>query len=244
MNDNSKISQELFETIERYLNDTMDISEKIEFEKSLKEDGILQQQVKEAEVLLLGIESASLKEKMNEFHSQLEAESPIRRMTTSGRTNNRTFYAIAASVVILLGVFWIFNPKSANEKLFEQYFLVDPGLPTTMGTNNEFSFYDGMVNYKREEYDQALIKWTQLLPHKEDNDTLNYFIGVTHLAKGDISKAIPFLEKVTLQSESMFLKDSYFYLGLSNLKNIEVAKSYLKKSDHKDADEILKSLEE
>jgi tetratricopeptide (TPR) repeat protein len=156
------------------------------------------------------------------------------------------FYAIAASAVILLGIFWVFNPSNSNEKLYNDYFSVDPGLPTTMGSNDGYSFYDGMVNYKRKEYDEALEKWKLLLPQKNDNDTLNYFIGVTYLAKGNTEEAIPFLEKVTAQMESMFLEDSYFYLGLSNLKNDnkEKAIDYFKKSNHPEAQKILKVLEE
>lgn len=246
MNKDSKITQELLETIERYLNDTMAVDEKIEFEKSLQENETLQQQVKDIEVLLAGIETASFRSKMNEFHSQMEEEIPVRSISYSNRTNSRLFYAIAASAVILLGIFWVFNPSNSNEKLFNEYFLVDPGLPTTMGSTDEFSFYDGMVNYKRKEYDKALEKWNLLLPQKSDNDTLNYFIGVAYLAKGNLDEAIPFLEKVTTQKESMFLGDTFYYLGLSNIKsdNKEKAIEYFKKSTHPEAQKILKVLEE
>ena len=248
MNKDSKISQELLETVERYLNNTMDATEKLQFEKSLEENNTLRQQVEDIKILLSGIETASLREKMEEFHHQMAQETkeiPVRNITKNNRTNSRLFYAVAASAVILLGIFWMLNPKDSNEMLFNEYFSVDPGLPTTMGSTDEFSFYDGMVNYKRKEYDEALEKWRQLLPQKNNNDTLNYFIGVTYLAKGNTEEAIPFLEKVTTQKESMFLEDSYFYLGLSNLKNdnLEDAKENFRKSNTEEAQKILKVLE-
>ncbi|HAT66674.1 MAG TPA: hypothetical protein DCS66_19135 [Flavobacteriaceae bacterium] len=248
MNKDSKISQELLETVERYLNNTMDATEKLQFEKSLEENNTLRQQVEDIKILLSGIETASLREKMEEFHHQMAQETkeiPVRNITQNNRTNSRLFYAVAASAVILLGIFWVFNPKNSNELLFNEYFSVDPGLPTTMGSTDEFSFYDGMVNYKRKEYDEALEKWRQLLNQKNNNDTLNYFIGVTYLAKGNTEEAIPFLEKVTTQKESMFLEDSYFYLGLSNLKNdnLKDAKENFRKSNTQEAQKILKVLE-
>ena len=248
MNKDSTISQELLETVERYLNNTMDATEKLQFEKSLEENNTLRQQVEDIKILLSGIETASLREKMEEFHHQRAQETkeiPVRNITQNNRTNSRLFYAVAASAVILLGIFWVFNPKNSNELLFNEYFSVDPGLPTTMGSTDEFSFYDGMVNYKRKEYDEALEKWRQLLNQKNNNDTLNYFIGVTYLAKGNTEEAIPFLEKVTTQKESMFLEDSYFYLGLSNLKNdnLKDAKENFRKSNTQEAQKILKVLE-
>jgi len=248
MNKNSKITQELLETVERYLNNTMDPSEKLQFEKSLLENNTLKQQVEDIKILLSGIETASLREKIEEFHQQMAQETkeiPVRNITNNNRTNSRLFYAVAASAVILLGIFWMLNPKDSNEMLFNEYFSVDPGLPTTMGSAEEFSFYDGMVNYKRKEYDEALEKWKLLLPQKNNNDTLNYFIGVTYLAQGNIKEAIPFLEKVTTQKESMFLEDSYFYLGLSNLKNdnLEVAIENFRKSNTQEAQKILNVLE-
>jgi len=246
MNKDSQITQELLEKVERYLNGTMEVSEKLQFENSMKENEMFRQQVEDIKTLLAGIETASLKEKMNEFHSQMGHDVPVKNISYSNRTNSRLFYAIAASAVILLGVFWVFNPSNSNEKLYNEYFAVDPGLPTTMGTTDEFSFYDGMVNYKREEYDEALTKWTQLLQQKNDNDTLNYFIGVAYLAKGKTEDALPYLKKVSEQKESIFLEDSHYYLGLSNLKsdNQELAIAYFKKSKRPEAQKILKALQE
>ena len=65
------------------------------------------------------------------------------------------------------------------------------------------------------------------------------------MAKGNTEEAIPFLEKVTTQKESMFLEDSYFYLGLSNLKNdnLKDAKENFRKSNTQEAQKILKVLE-
>ncbi|MEZ4859061.1 MAG: hypothetical protein R2781_09645 [Flavobacteriaceae bacterium] len=245
MNQENNISQELLETVERYLNHTMEVSEKLQFEKSLEQNPTLKQQVEVIKVLLYGIETASLREKMETFHQQFEATVPVRSITQNNRANSRLFYAIAASVMVLFGIFWFFKPQNSNSQLFEEYFYADPGLPTTMGTDRDFLFYDGMVNYKRKEYDIALEKWNKLLSEKNNNDTLNYFIGVTFLAQGNSERAIPYLQKVTTQEESIFFDDSFYYLGLSNLKNnqLERAKENFKKSNKPESLELLNVLE-
>lgn len=245
MSNKNNITHELLETVERYLNNTMEASEKIQFEKLIQEDNTLKQQVEDIKILLSGIETASLREKMEAFHQQFEATVPVRSITQNNRTNSRLFYAIAASVIVLLGIFWLFKPQNSNSQLFEEYFYADPGLPTTMGSDMDFTFYDGMVNYKRKEYDIALEKWNILLSEKNNNDTLNYFIGVTYLAQGNTEQAISYLQKVTTQEESIFYDDSFYYLGLSNLKNnqLELAKENFSKSNKPESLELLNVLE-
>ncbi|MCB0456265.1 MAG: hypothetical protein KDC91_00855 [Flavobacteriaceae bacterium] len=245
MNKENHISQELLETVERYVNNTMETGERIVFEKSLQENNDLQQQVNDIKLLLSGIERATLKDKLEEFHKEIEENIPKRSILHPKTENKNVFYAIAASIVLFLGVFGVFNLQSSNEKLFYKYFTLDPGLPTTMGNNRAYNFYDGMVNYKRKEYNLALEKWEKLSIDNKDNDTLNYFIGVTYLAKGNSEEAITFLEKVAQEKESVFLGDSYFYLALSQVKkgNLDLAKENLKKSNHPEATKILKALE-
>ncbi|MEZ4817432.1 MAG: hypothetical protein R2776_05620 [Flavobacteriaceae bacterium] len=245
MNKKNEITQELLETIERFLNNTMEATEKIQFEKLMQKDEVLKQQVEDIKTLLTGIETASLREKMEELHQHFERTIPVRSITQNNRTNNRLFYTIAASFLLLLGIFWIFKSQSSNTQLFDDYFYADPGLPTTMGNGMDFNFYDGMVNYKRKEYDVALEKWKALLIEKNNNDTLNYFIGVTYLAQGNTEKAILFLEKVTSQEESIFFEDSNYYLGLSNLKNnnIDLAKENFRKSNKPESLKLLNTLE-
>ena len=98
-----------------------------------------------------------------------------------------------------------------------------------MSSNNNFEFYDAMVSYKQGDYTTAINKWEKLLQAKPSNDTLNYFIGVAHLANKNEVEAIPFLNVVTNYSNSAFLNESYYYLGLAYLKNnnVKLAKKNL-----------------
>ncbi len=89
-----------------------------------------------------------------------------------------------------------------------------------------------MVDYKQGNYDMAINKWEKLLAKKPENDTLNYFLGVSHLATGADNNAILFLKKVT-NSNSYFEKEARYYLGLAHLKNGEIdkAKIFLKENN-------------
>lgn len=241
MNPNSNISQELFETIERYLNKTMDRHEYQEFEVKLNTNQELKAQVNEMKTMLLGIETQSLKDKLHEFHNQLDDESNNKPVIV--KTLHFRKIAVAAILIIALGGFWFFSGNT-NEKLYGKYFIPDPGLPTMMSETSNFKLYDAMVNYKQGEYNIAIKKWHQLLNNNSRNDTLNYFIGVAELANKNEKNAIEYLEFVTNSEVSVFKNDAYYYLGLAYLKagNIEFAKKNLTFSTVDNSKKILLEL--
>lgn len=242
MKDNSNITQELLETVERYYNDSMPIEERSSFEIKLKSDETFNSLVEDIKTLLLGIESQSLKEQLDEFHKDIP-------LTISKKTSPKVKvlqlikYAVAAVIVIALGSYWLFG-KPSNEKLYAKYFTPDPGLPTTMSATDNFEFYDAMVNYKHSDYDIAIKKWTLLIDKKPHNDTLTYFLGVAHLANKNENKAINFLSEATESSESVFLNEAYYYLGLAYLKanKKEDAIKYLKLTRVEKSIELLDKL--
>ncbi|WP_323786863.1 hypothetical protein [Psychroserpens sp.] len=242
MNPNTNISQELLETVDRYINETMSIDELETFENKLKNDSAFKTQVDDIKTLLLGIESQSLKEELENFHNEIP-QNLVEKKSAKVRFLQFRKIAVAASLVIALGSFWFFNQNS-NDKLFANYFSPDPGLATTMGENSNYEFYDAMVNYKQGDYNTAISKWQQLQSIKPENDTLNYFLGVAHLANSNENKAIIHLEKTTMQAKSAFINEAYYYLGLAYLKtnNLQLAKKNLTFSTIENSKALLSEL--
>ncbi len=244
MNPNNKnITQEVFERIESYLNNTMSQEVFSNFEEQLKNDSTLQKQVTDYKLIFEAVETQSLKEQLNEFHKSVsEIETPITK-TPKVRSLQLRKLAIAASLIIAAGYFLFFN-NSTNEKLYAKYFTPDPGLATTMSSNTNFEFYDAMVNYKQGEYKTAITKWEVLLQNKPKNDTLNYFLGVAYLANDNENFAIKHLEIVTNNFNTNFKNDANYYLGLAHLKadNVELAKKNLTFSTIDNSKALLKEL--
>lgn len=249
MNPNTNISQKLLESVEKYLNNTMDADSLKAFKTRLKNDFEFNAQVEDIKTTLLGIEAQTLKEKLNDFHKEIK---PSANKITKDKTTktksllNLRKLAVAAAIIIAFGSIWFFsNPP--NEKLYAKYFKPDPGLPTTMSSTNDFDFYDAMVNYKRGDYKLAIDKWQALLAQKTENDTLNYFLGVAHLANKNEVEAIPFLERL-VQSQDTFplIHDAYYYLGLAYLKdgNLTLAKKYFNLSNTEASNNIILELKD
>lgn len=243
MDDNDKyISQELQETFERYLLDQMDDQERSRFLKNLEQDPKLMQQFKEFKALFHSVEEASLREQMESFHSDLESSS-------EKLTKSRTFpiYKIAAVITVLVAMgLWLLYQKDPNEKLYQEYFTADPGLPTVMGNSSNYAFYEAMVDYKQGHYKTAISKWEQLWAAKKDNDTLNYFLGSAYLANGEATRAISFFDRVVENEQASFKNEAAFYQGLAHLKNgdTRAALKSLEKAQDEKSRELIKKLKD
>ena len=243
MKEKENISSELLETIERYYNGSMAKEEQENFEAKLQQDESFQQEMEDIKSLLLGIETQALKEKMDEFHEGLAIQ--MISKTPPSKVRFLHFRNIAAAVIIVLASvsFWFFN-GSSNEKLYSTYFKPDPGLPTTMSTTAEYSFYDAMVSYKRGDYKTAISKWEKQAVKSPNNDTLTYFLGVAYLADKKVEEALPYLVKSSQNKSSVFQQDAQYYLGLVYLKKDNKAEAirYLKRSNSEHTKKLLEEL--
>ncbi|WP_203255832.1 tetratricopeptide repeat protein [Hyunsoonleella ulvae] len=245
MKKNNNISEELLETIERYLNGTLSTLEREDFNRLLDLDEDFKAQVEDVRTMLFGIEAQSLKEQLNEFHEEIPQTKAEPTPEQKVRFLRYSKIAAAAAIIIAVGSIWFFS-GSPNETLYAKYFKPDPGLPTTMSSTNNFEFYDAMVSYKHGDYKIAIDKWNILNKQKPENDTLNYFLGVAHLAAKNAEEAIPYLERASEAKDGFeFLSDAYFYLGLAYIKegNLELAKKNLGLSNSEISKTVLKELD-
>ncbi|MEO6347347.1 MAG: tetratricopeptide repeat protein [Aquaticitalea sp.] len=245
MKDHNNITQDFLETIERFYNGSMPTEERKVIEARLQQDAKFKTRVEDVKILLFGIEEQALKERLDEFHKEL----PIKKETkkSDSKVRHFNFRNIAAAIVIVMvsATFWLINNPS-NERLYDSYFKPDPGLPTTMSSSDNFAFFDAMVNYKQGDYEKAINKWQILQKKAPDNDTINYFLGVAHLANKSENKAIPFLKEVTNSNHKAFKDDAHYYLGLAYLKekNFKEAKKNLGMSSIHEAKTVLSKIKD
>lgn len=243
MNNSHHISQEEFEQIEAYLNGQLSNEDMHIFEKKI-ENKEFKAKFEDIKTVLIGIETQTLKEQLNEFHKEFSSEQKPITQQVKVKTLHWKKIAIAAILVIGLGSFWIFNGNS-NSRLYSEYFTPDPGLPTTMSSNANYEFYEAMVDYKQGNYNKATKKWKIMLATKPKSDTLNYFIGSALIADKKVNEAINFFKTVTELNNSSFKNEANYYLGLAQLKlnDPKAAIKSLKKANISNSKDLLKKLD-
>ena len=244
MNDKLQITQEELELIEKFISQELSSTDMRNTQRRIDEDKEFASKVKEVKAMVLGIESQGLVDAMDSFHKDMENEQLTSKPT---KVIDFKWYKIlvAAILIVAIGSYW-FVAGNYNERLYNSHFSPDPGLPTTMSTTENYEFEKAMVDYKQGKYSLAITQWETLQLKDKTNDTLSYFIGVSHLANKNENEAIKYLSSIVSNSEFVFNSDAYFYLGLAYLKadDTENATVAFKQSVREEAGIILKELEE
>lgn len=244
MNRNNDITPEELAIIERYIFNQMPQDEYYAFTKRLEEDQDLREKTKNTRLMLIGIQEAELTDWINDFNKSLPFKQKKAKIASKLFSLKR--WMVAASIIILVSLAGLlfFNPFKSERKLFAEYYKPDPGLITAMGVSQNYFFDRAMIDYKTKNYESAIKVWKQLLTEKPSNDTLNYFIASALLANDKAADAIPYFEKVLTDSNSYFLNDTYWYLGLALVKQQKSEKAipYIQKSTHTNKEAFLKKL--
>ncbi|XMO87281.1 tetratricopeptide repeat protein [Algibacter sp. AS12] len=244
MKDKSNISQELLEVIERYISGGLTTQELKDFNQLLDLDPEFKIQVEDFKTMLEGNKKQSLKKQLDSFNKEVPESKAKKQPKKNEKFSKVRKLAAALAIVIAVTGIWYFSTP-INEKIYTNHFKPDPGLPTTTNNFKNVKFYDGMVYYNQGDYNLAITNWSTMQQGNHENDTLNYYIGVAHLANKNIIEAIPYLEhSIEAEDSFTFLDKAYLYLGLAYLKegNIELAKKYLNISETQTAKNILLEL--
>jgi len=222
----------------------MPAEEQVAFEEKIAADQVLSEQVQETRLLLLAVQEVSLEADLRKFQKELPINGTNHIMQK--RSSKQWLMAAAFIAVVAIGALLWLTMFNKNERLFSQYYKPDPGLITAMSTSDNYTFDRAMINYKTGNYDAALKAWETLLTNKPGNDTLNYFVGSSYLAKGNAEKAATYLAKVSTVSNSYFANDANWYIGMALLKQGKKAEAitYIQKAEHENKEALLKQLKE
>lgn len=227
--------------IEAYLDQQLSQSERAEFEQRALDEQEWTLKIKEVESLRKGVEKHLLKEELERIHQ--EAYSGVEK-SKSIQAYWPWLAAAAVAVFILAGISIFGVLQDPNERLFEAYYEVDPGLITAMSGSEQYEFDRGMVDFKSGNYQEALAFWEPLLA-QSDQDTLVYFIAIAEIEEGKFEEAEDKLRQVSKRNDSEFQEDATWTLVLLYVRKgqIEEAIELLKTSSHPRSAELLKELE-
>ena len=213
--------------------------EEAHFRQALSANRDLKNQVEELRLIFLGIEESVLEKKINAYHNHI----PAAAVTPLYRRG----WLVAAAIigVFIVGAWWLLQ-STPNKKLFTEYFYPDPGLSTSMGSADNYSFERAMVDYKTGDYNKSLEAWKQLQTGNVASDTLDYFIGSAYLALKNGDSAIIHFRKVIANEQSVFRDDANWYLGLSLLLENKMAEAvpYIEQSSRNEKESLLSKLKQ
>lgn len=244
MNKNKTILPEEYLEIEQYLLKEIPEEQIQSFTERMDSDQELRDKVHTVRLIIAGIQENQLTRDLQRFHEEMKLNPE--KAEPKKNVIHLKFILVAASVLIVaaIGFFLFFNNPGKEERLYSEFYKPDSGLISSMSSSDDYIFDRAMIDYKTGNYKAAVDSWDSLLIQKPGNDTLQYFIASSYLAMNQYEQAIDFFEKVASRSDSYFLGDANWYLGLALLKRNEKERaiSSIEKSDHPQKEKLLKML--
>ncbi|WP_282086178.1 tetratricopeptide repeat protein [Aquimarina algiphila] len=211
-----KMTQELSEQIEAYIEGSLSGKALTDFKQTIKANPELEEEVKIQTELFNNLrnkKSLDFRKKLIEINKEINDEK------ASEKSNTFTFWKIAASILILIGIssiLWFTNTTSEN--LFAQYYTPYPIGDIKRGdqTSIDDNFKKVVLNYKKKEY-QKVIPFLESTIEKNPNDEqLKLCLGNSYLNTNQFKKAEALF--LSFSAESKYYSDAIWFLSLTYLK--------------------------
>lgn len=220
---------ELLEKIEAHLAGDISYTELEAFAKTQGVESI-EDEINWFKEMQLAIEAEGLSNQLkNELNtSSAKEESKVVEMPVKKQRGKLFPLSIAAALILLFGILFIFKPKNTSQT-YSKYEFVDPGLPLLMSETEAYNLYDAMTYFSEGNYKESATRLEQLHQQQPENDTINYYLGLSKLYDGNGANAIDNLNIVTQINNSVFKERADWMLVLSYLKqkNLNQTKVHL-----------------
>jgi hypothetical protein len=226
------------ELIDQYLRGELEGEQLDNFINMLQSNRELQKKVALRKLIIGGIEQVyteELKNKLVDFDHSLE-----------NKNRYQFSWKIAAALVMLItavSILYLTNQKPGAH----DFDLVEPGLPNTMGLNNDIKFNNAMSDFKAGEYTTSGEAFNTLLSANTQSDTLLYFSGLCDFRTKHIASAIQKWDKIEMESSyyshAVFRKAiAYWALG-DKQKSVDLLRKTAKSENEVLREQSKKALE-
>lgn len=207
-------------SIEQFLANEMSASERLAFERDLKSDPDLAEELK----LAMRIDSALEREdiidlrqkllRVIEANRQQPAEVPVVRMHV------RKWWYAAASVLVLCAVaatLFLQSPRNlSNDAIFSEFYNASNMVDQTRGDQN---LVEAVIKFQQKDFATASVLFKNILEKDHKNIAVMFYYGIANIETQQLNVATKAFEDIIAQNDNLFVEHAKWYLGLCYLKN-------------------------
>jgi len=203
------LSQYDIELIEKNIEGSLTEDERKEFLQRENES----EEFREAAIFqrkLLSTLEASEKSKLKQQLIR-QFQTPSKNKTRKLQANRKLWYAIAASVILVVSsIFIIKNSSIDKDDLYDKFYEPYPNILAARSMA-----YDsiGLSLYSQGRYLKAIDNLKQHLPA---NDTIHFYLGLCHMSINEYEQALLYLDKI--HESSIFIPQKKWYKGLAQME--------------------------
>jgi hypothetical protein len=209
--------------IQAYLNRTLPRVRREKFEQRLLDEPEFRARFEELKPLLDSIEMIQMenhfKEMMNNEDQFEEEHKPAEKLKDIVKLplERVAGYAVAASVILLLGVFWY--DSTLSSRLYDDYY--KPEMPSRANRTADCPDEATVNLYYQKEYTTLLQKLAQ----NPLNPCRDYYEGLGLMALNQTQEAQKKIENALQSSDKIIKQSAEWYLGLLRLKQKDTQKA-------------------
>ena len=207
------LSPEENATFNRLLEEDADFKEHFEFEKSIQK--VTRQSKREDYKAKLGIFEKELLRK-TEGNAHVSYKSTTE---PTSKSNPWKFIGIAASLILIAALGWIFFQNPSTDKLYAENYNLYPNTVVSIerGDGADDSLErEAFAAYEKAEYSEAIAIF-QKLSAENPAGYLVFYQAQSYLAMGELTKALPLFQE-TSSSKEEYEAESLWYEALIHLK--------------------------
>jgi hypothetical protein len=220
------------EDIERYINNELSSDEMASFETVLSTSQKLQQEIdliKDINRALGEDDVMRLRNNLQKIASQINDEKTKERSFV-GKFNLRRMLAsaVAASIIILLGVSGLLSKHQSADEIYQKYYAKYEitGTVRSANTNQNNSFSLALQKFENKEYTEALMLFKQVAENNPENMASHFYSGVSFQETGKYNNAIEEYNTVIQNKDNLFTEQAQWYTGLCLLQINDNKKAY------------------
>lgn len=206
--------------IERYLDNRMQKSERIWFEKELEGNISLQKELelrRRIDLHASNTEAVKLREQLIKAESRHRKKSRMQKGVSKANLN---YVAVFAGLLVVSSLLFF----SGNRLDIDNYTsnALDNYVPVTVQrSGNELSvdlMAEGMELYNEGKYEMAIEKFSTLIKGDEPSVKGTFFNGMANMKIEEYHNAIESFNTVVDDNDNMFIEDANYFMGLCHVK--------------------------
>lgn len=206
--------------LNNYFEGNLSEEEKQQFDELLSNDSEFKTEFefqKKAKVAVALSERQRLKNQLKEIENSRKL-----------KNNNNTWLSIAASIVVVLSLGFIFfwNSSTTNDNLYADFYETFPNIeaPTTRGENNLNIKSEAFYAYDSKDYKKAIELFSEIYK-VEKTDYAIFYIGLSEMELNEHKKAINTFSLFEGDTNNNFYYYVKWYKALSYLKENDIENS-------------------
>ncbi|GAB5523919.1 MAG: hypothetical protein Roseis2KO_17910 [Roseivirga sp.] len=197
--------------LEGYLAGDIEASAVLDVDGNVLSEEALDLAIAEYKDILIHIEGAALKSRLQELQVPAAA-SPEKR-------SYKLWYAVAAAVVLVVVAGGIWQSMNRAPE-FEDYFSHFDQLVSFRGDAQSLSA-SGIEAYSRKNYQEA-FELLDSLDDSEISDDLSFYLAVSALGSGHVEEAIAVFRRLGMEESNRYYQQTRWYLALAYWQNDQV----------------------